>query len=85
VQRQLEYLGVCHATTSEISDSSSRPAKAGQRWTREEDNLLMDMYAQRHPITDIASQMRRSEYSIFCRMEKLELYGEEYGYPSHNT
>ena len=84
VQKQLEYLGLRH-TTSEISNSSSLPAKAGQRWTREEDNLLTDMYAQRCPISDIASQLQRSEYSIFCRMEKLGLYGEEYGYPAKDS
>ena len=84
VQKQLEYLGLRH-TTSEISNSSSRPAKAGQRWTREEDILLTDMYTHRYPISEIASEMQRSEYSIFCRMEKLELYGEENGYPPKNT
>lgn len=80
VQKQLEYLGLNHTATSTAKPSRDLE-RAGQRWTREEDILLNDLYIEKWSIQEIASEMYRSEYSIFCRMEKLGLYGEEYGYP----
>lgn len=80
VQKQLEYLGLNHTSISSASPSHSLE-RTGQRWTREEDTLLNDLYIEKWPIPEIATEMRRSEYSIFCRMDKLGLYGEKYGYP----
>lgn len=81
IKRQLAMLG--------LIESSEKPAKApipgleraGRVWTSEEDMLLRKLHSDKRPISEIAAEMRRSRYSIFCRMEKLELYGEEYGYP----
>lgn len=84
VQKQLEYLGLNHTAASTAKPSHDLE-RAGQRWTREEDILLNDLYIEKWSIQEIASEMHRSEYSIFCRMEKLKLYGEEYGYPAKDA
>lgn len=81
VKKQLAALG--------LIENSEKPAKAaipgleraGRVWTREEEDLLRKLHSEKRPISEIAAEMRRSQYSIFCRMEKLALYGEEYGYP----
>jgi len=85
VQKQLEYLGLNSTAASSTTKSPRNAERAGQRWTREEDILLNDLYLEKWSIPEIASEMHRPEYSIFCRMEKLELYGEEYGYPAKDA
>lgn len=81
VSRQLEKMGLIEST-----DNPEKPVKpglerAGKLWTQDEDDLLRKLHADRWQIADIAPHMHRSEFAVFCRMEKLELYGEEYGYP----
>lgn len=58
--------------------------RAGLPWTQDEDALLKTLHAARWPIPSIAAKMQRSDYSIYCRMERLELYGEQYGYPAED-
>jgi len=66
-------------------EETARPERAGQRWTEKEDTLLNDLYIDRWTIREIAEEMQRSQYAIYRRMEKLELYGPEYGYPSQDS
>lgn len=82
VLKQLVYLGL--AEDKAVSDKQPSPGleRAGLRWTREEDTLLRELYAERRPIEEIAARMRRTSYSIYCRMEKLEIFDSGYGYPS---
>ena len=79
VLKQLAYLGLAESGRT----SSPGLERAGLRWTREEDTLLRNLYSEKWPIAEIAAEMRRSAYSIYCRMEKLQLFGAEYGYPPH--
>lgn len=82
VQKQLAYLGLTESPTKPQRNPSPGLERAGLPWTRAEDILLKDLYIEKWTIPEISLEMQRSEYSIFCRMEKLDLYGEEYGYPS---
>ena len=79
VLKQLERLGL----TENAKASSPGLERAGQRWTPDEDTLLKNLHIDRWPIEKIAAEMQRSEYAIYCRMEKLQLFGAEYGYPPH--
>lgn len=77
VLKQLERLGLAENAKA----SSPGLERAGQRWTPDEDTLLKHLYIDRLPIEKISAEMQRSEYAIYCRMEKLQLFGAEYGYP----
>lgn len=81
VLNQLKCLGL---TESAMNPDKTPPGleRAGQRWTHEEDAQLKDLHSEKWPIAKIAAKMQRSDYAIYCRMEKLQLYGVEYGYPS---
>ena len=76
VLKQMRLLGL-----KQKKASASGLERAGERWTKEEDDLLKDLHIDRWPIEEIAAKMQRSEYAIYCRMEKLQLYGAAYGYP----
>lgn len=85
IKRQLAYLGCI-----EIESNSKKPLRpglerAGKPWTQAEDMLLRELYQNTVPIDQIAAQMQRSKYAIFCRMENLSLYGSEYGYPDEES
>ena len=86
VKRQLAYLGYIEEMNSN-SEKRPRPGleRAGKPWTQAEDAFLRKSYQQNIPIAQIATQMRRSEYAIFCRMEGLSLYGAENGYPEKES
>lgn len=77
VLKQMRRLGLEQTAKAPASGLE----RAGERWTQEEDDLLKDLHADRWPIDEIAAKMQRSEYAIYCRMEKMQLYGAEYGYP----
>lgn len=81
VKRQLAYLGLTEQAQPPGQEAGQGVSRAGSPWTRAEDVLVEEMYRKREPISHIAAAVRRSEYAIFCRMEKLGLYGEEWGYP----
>lgn len=85
VLKQLTRLGL-----RENANSSGRPItpgleRAGQRWTQEEDARLRALHAEKAPIERISERMQRSEYAIYCRMEKLQLFETECGYPPEET
>ena len=77
VLKQLERLGL----TQNAKAPSLGLERAGQRWTEEEDALLKNLYSEKWSIARMAARMQRSEYAIYCRIEKLQLFGAEYGYP----
>lgn len=81
ILKQLTRLGLRENANS--SDRTTTPGleRAGQRWTQEEDSRLRALHAEKAPIERIAESMQRSEYAIYCRMEKLQLFGTAYGYP----
>jgi len=85
VQRQLVYLGLIEDSRKPTGPSAPGMERAGRPWTREEDDCLKELHNRKWEVADIAAQMQRSEYAVFCRMEKLELYGEEQGYPSKDV
>lgn len=85
VQRQLIYLGFIKNDSKQNGEVIPGLEKAGLPWTRAEEDLLKNLYIERMPIAEIAKTMQRSKFSIFRRMEKLGLYGEEYGYPAETT
>ena len=81
VLKQLERLGL----TRNAATPSPGPERAGQRWTQEEDDLLNKLYSEKWPIEGMAARMQRSDYAIYCRMEKLQLFGAAYGYPPNEA
>lgn len=85
LKKQLIYLGLIIDEEKPRINPTPGLERAGLPWTREEDMKLRKLHSKEYPIAEISTEMRRSEYSIFCRMEKLELYGEEHGYPAKDT
>ena len=81
VQKQLAHLGLIESKKNASKTPSPGLERAGQRWTREEDAQLKNLFSEKLPIAEIAAEMQRSDYAIYCRMEKLQLFGAEYGYP----
>ena len=81
ILRQLNYLGLIKTEKKSSGDPVRGLKRAGLPWIREEDDRLQALYAEKRPISEIASEMQRSEYSIYCRMQRQGLYGAEYGYP----
>ena len=81
VLKQLERLGL----TENAKVPSPGLERAGQRWMQEEDDQLKALYIDKWSIKEIAVEMQRSEYAIYCRMEKLQLFGTEYGYPPNEA
>lgn len=82
VQQQLCRLGLIEIQKDPAHAPVPGLERAGLPWTQDEDALLKTLHAAHWPIPSIAAKMQRSDYSIFCRMDKLELYGEQYGYPA---
>lgn len=81
VNRQLVYLGLIEEDEQPERVVTPGLERAGQRWNWEEDQTLERMFKDRVPIKEIAEELHRTEYSIFCRMEKRGLYGDAEGYP----
>ena len=81
VNRQLVYLGLIEEDAQPAREVTPGLERAGQRWNLEEDQTLERMFMNRAPIKEIAEELHRTEYSIFCRMEKRGLYGDAEGYP----
>lgn len=84
VMKQLVYLGLIESEKKPSKNPVPGLERAGLPWLYDEDTRLKELYAQKQSIPEIAVEMQRSEYSIYCRMEKLELYGAEYGYPEES-
>ena len=57
------------------------PENAGKAWTQEEEARLITLYRLRRPVEKMARELRRSVRAVCLRMERLELYGNEPGYP----
>lgn len=81
ILKQLRHMGLIESNKKPSRKPTLGLERAGLPWLQEEDMHLRELYFQRMPIPQIAIQMQRSEYSIYCRMEKLEFFGTEYGYP----
>lgn len=81
VNRQLAYLGLIKEDEQPARAVTPGLERAGQKWNWEEDQTLERMFKNRAPIKEIAGELHRTEYSIFCRMEKRGLYGDVEGYP----
>lgn len=66
--RRMEYLGL-------FGDSArvSGMERAGTPWYPEDDEKLRQMFESGTDAGEIAAEMRRSRYSIACRLEKLGL------------
>ena len=77
IQQQLYRLGLIKPASTPTAGLE----RAGLPWTQDEDALLKTLYDAHWPISSIAAKMQRSDRAIYCRMERLELYGEQYGYP----
>ena len=55
--------------------------KRGLPWSVEDDRLLRHMYASQIPAAEIAHALQRTEYAVYCHMERLGLTGDVDGYP----
>ena len=82
IRKQLAYLGLIDSGEQPSGNKKPGLERAGLPWTRDEDGLLKDFYSKKFSVAEMSREMHRSEYSIYCRLQKLKLYGEEYGYPS---
>lgn len=84
VRNQLEYLGLIENEKTNNKNSFPGMERSGKKWTQNEDALLERMHREKMPIPEIARKLKRSEYSIYCRMERTGLFGEELGYPAED-
>lgn len=50
-------------------------------WTEEDEEQLRKLYRLRRPVEEMARELERSTLAVYLRMERLELYGDEAGYP----
>lgn len=57
------------------------PENAGKPWTQEDEARLKALYHMKRPVKVMARELRRSALAVRLRMERLELYGDEPGYP----
>lgn len=55
--------------------------RAGTVWTEEDEEQLRKLYHLRCPVEEMARELERSTLAVYLRMERLELYGDEAGYP----
>ena len=58
---------LCELTTKVPSDASNK----GRRWSKEEDKRLSTLLLENRSQSEIAMELGRSEYAIFCRTKKL--------------
>ncbi len=78
IDKQLQYLGLL--PKEEHSTPAGHPAAAGAEkansyWTYQEDCSLWEMNRQNKTIGEMAHALQRSEYAIFCRLERWGLTG----------
>jgi len=59
--------------SEEQSEKAEPENNQGQPWTREEEDLLIEMYLKNTPTAEIAHSLKRSESGIKKRLKKLEL------------
>lgn len=76
VQRMLRWLE--REEKGQLTDGQE---KAGIPWTQEDHRQLEKLFEERTPIYEIARELRRSEYAVFCRMEQYGLCADVEGYP----
>ena len=74
-RRKREIVKLMASDTGEVRENR------GKRWSDEEEQLLRRRYEQKVPLEDIARELRRGEYGVYFRMERLGLTGDECGYP----
>ena len=75
VQRQLRDMGLPLPPARKVA------TRAGTLWTEEDDEQLRKLYHLRCPVEEMARELERSVRAVYLRMERLELYGDEAGYP----
>lgn len=76
VQRQLRDMGL------PLPPPARKVAtRAGTLWTEEDEEQLRKLYHLRCPVEEMARELERSVRAVYLRMERLELYGDEAGYP----
>lgn len=74
LRRRMEALGLIEAENAGVRPGLER---YGAPWLAQEEQRLADMHRQGMQPGDIARELRRTEYSIRCRMEKLGLIEAE--------
>lgn len=75
VQRQLRDMGLPLPPARKVA------TRAGTLWTEEDEEQLRKLYHLRCPVEEMARELERSVRAVYLRMERLELYGDEPGYP----
>ncbi len=75
VQRQLRDMGLPLPPARKVA------TRAGTLWTEEDEEQLRKLYHLRCPVEEMARELQRSVRAVYLRMERLELYGDEAGYP----
>ena len=78
VRRQLILLGAMEQPEKPVTEGREN---AGKAWTKEDDERLRDMFTQRILVRNMANELRRSPYAIFCHLKKLGLFADFSGYP----
>jgi len=73
LRRRMEYLGLKDAFGLEGENAVAGLERAGSRWNAGEEEQLKELFLGGVDADEIAFQMRRSRYSIACRLEKLGL------------
>lgn len=75
VERQLRDMGLPLPPARKVA------TRAGTLWTEEDEEQLRKLYHLRCPVEEMARELERSVRAVYLRMERLELYGDEPGYP----
>lgn len=83
VETMLYELGLIGASKLSRPSKPKTPGleKRGMPWLPEDDSLLRVMYEHQRPIDEMARALQRSDYAVYCHMERLGMTGDVDGYP----
>ena len=83
VETKLYALGLIGASKLSRPRKQQPPGleKRGMPWSANDDSALREMFDKRRPVSEMARELHRSDYAVYCHMERLGMTGDAEGYP----
>lgn len=83
VESKLYALGLLGASKLSRPRKQQPPGleKHGMPWSANDDSVLREMFDKRRPVSEMARELHRSDYAVYCHMERLGMTGDVDGYP----
>jgi len=63
-----------HSNIPKSSEIFPKPTKKGDKWSNDENSLLIKLYEENYTILDIVNQLGRSKSSIECHLINMGLF-----------